>query len=254
MSLALIGIIFVQGYWIKTAVNDKEEQFSYSAKQVLIDVSKELQNQELLNFWFEFEKGDNSTIDLTETSLMDYFQLDKNRNSNSESLTGEGILQEDDKISSDFLISAQDSIQFSTLINKKVTDIFKRNNIRENQLTSEQRLERLMRMKEVEKDMLRSYISEYTSRIPIHKRLSEDNIKTLLTHELKNYNLKTNFEFGIFSNSLATKIHSSDFSLDFPATYSVPLFVDSAGSSNYQLLVNFTEKKKVVLSLSLILI
>jgi two-component system phosphate regulon sensor histidine kinase PhoR len=27
MSLSLIGIIFVQGYWIKTAVEDKEEQF-----------------------------------------------------------------------------------------------------------------------------------------------------------------------------------------------------------------------------------
>ncbi|MCJ7759238.1 MAG: HAMP domain-containing histidine kinase [Gillisia sp.] len=248
MSLSLIGIIFVQGYWIKTAVNDKEEQFSYDVKQVLISVSKELQNQELENFWFEFEDGNNSAIALTETSLMDYFQLDKNRFNNNESLMMEGILEEDYKISSDFLISAQDSIQFSKLINKKVTDIFKRNNIRENQLTAEQRIERLMRMKEVEKDMLRSYIAEYTSRIPIHKRLSEDNIKTLLTRELKNYNLKTDFEFGVFSNSLATKMHSSNFSLDFPATYSVPLFVDTAGTSNYQLLVSFTGKKKVVLS------
>ncbi|MFT6929652.1 MAG: two-component system phosphate regulon sensor histidine kinase PhoR, partial [Sediminicola sp.] len=28
MSLSLVGIIFVQGYWIKKSVDDKEEQFS----------------------------------------------------------------------------------------------------------------------------------------------------------------------------------------------------------------------------------
>src|SRR5680860_1719848 len=106
MSLSLIGIIFVQGYWIKTAVNDKEEQFSYNVKQVLISVSKELQNQELENFWFEFEGGDNSALALTEASLMDYFQLNKNKFNNNESLMMEGILEEDYKISSDFLISA----------------------------------------------------------------------------------------------------------------------------------------------------
>ena len=248
MSLSLIGIIFVQGYWIKTAVDDKEEQFSYNVKQVLISVSKELQDQELENFWFEFEDGDNFTMALTETSLLDYFQLDKNRFNHNESLRMEGILEDDYKITSDFLISAQDSVQFAKLINKKVTDSFKRNNIGQTQITSEQRIERLMRMKEVEKDMLRSYISEYTSRIPIHKRLSREEIKTLLTRELKNYNLKTNFEFGVFSNSLATKMHSKNFTLDYPATYSVPMFVDMEGASNYQLLVNFTGKKRVVLS------
>ena len=248
MSLSLIGIIFVQGYWIKTTVDDKEEQFSYNAKQVLINVSKELQNKELENFWFEFEDGENTYLDLNEASLTDYFQLDKNKYNQRDGLRLGGILGEDYKVSSDFLIAAQDSVQFTKLINKKVTDIFKRNNIKGKKLTPEQRIERLMRMKEVEKDMLRSYISEYTSRIPIHKRLSEENIKTQLTRELKNHNLKTDFEFGVFSNSLATKMHSKNFALDYPATYSVPLFVDMTGASNYQLLVNFTGKKKVVLS------
>ncbi|MGB8705332.1 MAG: HAMP domain-containing sensor histidine kinase, partial [Gillisia sp.] len=51
-----------------------------------------------------------------------------------------------------------------------------------------------------------------------------------------------------YSNSLATKVHSSNFSPNYPATYSVPLFVSSSGKSKYQLLVNFTGKKKLVLS------
>ena len=33
MSLSLIGIIFVQGYWINNTVENNEEQFSFNAKQ-----------------------------------------------------------------------------------------------------------------------------------------------------------------------------------------------------------------------------
>jgi two-component system phosphate regulon sensor histidine kinase PhoR len=40
MSLSLLGIVFVQGYWISNAYQTKEEQFAINAKQVLLSVSK----------------------------------------------------------------------------------------------------------------------------------------------------------------------------------------------------------------------
>ena len=55
MSLSLIGIIFVQGYWIKSTVQDREEQFSYNAKQVLIEVSEQIQSSEFERYIFEYE-------------------------------------------------------------------------------------------------------------------------------------------------------------------------------------------------------
>ncbi|MCF4100940.1 HAMP domain-containing histidine kinase [Gillisia sp. M10.2A] len=244
MSLSLIGIIFVQGYWIKSTVDDKEEQFSFNAKQVLINVSKELQNKELENFWFEFNAAGNADTTLNDISLAKYYKLDKNSLKNSKDL----IPEEDYKASSDFLITAQDSIQFAILINKKMNQLFGNEEASNRKLTSQERINKLMGMKDAEKEMLSAYISEYSSRIPIHKRLTEETIATLLTRELENYNLNTEFEFGVYSNSLATKVHSDNFSVDYPATYGVPLFVDLAGNSNYQLLVNFTGKKKVVLS------
>ena len=248
MSLSLIGIIFVQGYWIKRTVDDKEEQFSYNAKQILISVSKKLQNQEVENFWYEFAEDDSSSVALNEDMIKEYFQFeDANEDSEDGILPGE-MIEQDNKESSDFLVYAQDSAQVSNLINKRVADIFNRNDKDNNKISAEERLERMMKMRDVEKDMLRSYISEFTSRIPIHKRLSEERIRNLITYELKNYNLNTEFEFGVYNNSLATKVHSDDFDIVYPATYSVPLFVNNSGESNYKLLVNFTGKKKVVLS------
>ena len=239
MSLSLIGIIFVQGYWIKSTVDDKEEQFSYNAKQVLINVSKELQNNELEAFWFNFDFEDSTALKLNNSDLGKFFDTNNEDYSN--------ILEEDYKESSDFLVSTADSIQLAKLINRKVDDFLNKDQI-SGKISAEERLDRLMRMEKVEKDMLSAYISEFTSKIPIHKRLSRDLIEKTISRELKNFNIKSVFEYGVYSNALATKVHSDNFSMDSPSTYSVPLFLDSKGNSNYQLLVNFTGKKEVVLS------
>ena len=52
MRLSLIGLIFVQGYWIKNTVESKEEQFSFNAKQILRSVASEVENNELENYYF----------------------------------------------------------------------------------------------------------------------------------------------------------------------------------------------------------
>lgn len=240
MSLSLIGIIFVQGYWIKTTVEDKEEQFSYNAKQVLINVSQDLQNEELENFWFSFNRGDSAAVALNEAALLKYFRLEGSQFGNTQDIMSEGVVEDDYKVSSDFLVSARDSTQLAQVLNRS---------IREGEKTStEKQLEDLMSMTEIQRSRLRMLISEFTSRMPIHKRLSKERVTTLLRKELKNYNLDTDFEFAVYSNSLATKVQTENFSANYPATYSVPLYVDGSGNSNYHLLVNFTGKKKVVLS------
>jgi len=251
MSLSLIGIIFVQGYWIKSTIDDREEQFSYNVKQVLLKVSEEIQNREFENYYFQFKNPDSLNSKLSDQTLTEYFYSNKNEDRNETYFNTEIILEEDYKVSSGFLQFAQDSIQFTKMINKRVTDIVRNNQLDGDNLSARQRIEhieRLSRMEEVEKDILRSAISELVVRVPIHKRVSEETIKELITEELKDRNLETGFEFGIYNNSIATKVHSEDFSLEHPATYAVPLFMDNVGNSGYQLLVNFTNKKQEVLS------
>jgi len=251
MSLSLIGIIFVQGYWIKSTIDDREEQFSYNVKQVLLKVSEEIQNREFEKYYFQFKNPDSLNSKLSDQTLTEYFYSNKNEDRNETYFNTEIILEEDYKVSSGFLQFAQDSIQFTKMINKRVTDIVRNNQLDGDNLSARQRIEhieRLSRMEEVEKDILRSAISELVVRVPIHKRVSEETIKELITEELKERNLETGFEFGIYNNSIATKVNSGDFSLEHPATYAVPLFMDNVSNSGYQLLVNFTNKKQEVLS------
>ena len=251
MSLSLIGIIFVQGYWIKSTIDDREEQFSFNAKQALMNVSEEIQNREFENCYFQFKNPDSINSTLSDRTLTEYFYSNRDEGTNENYFNSEIILEEDYKVSSGFLQFAQDSIQFTKMINKKVTDIVSNNQLDGDNLSARQRIEhieRISRMEEVEKDILRSAISELVIRLPVQKRVTKEVIVELLDEELKNRDLKTKFEFGVYSNSIATRLHSENFSLSHPATYAVPLFMDRLGNSNYQLLVNFTNKKEAVLS------
>ena len=60
--------------------------------------------------------------------------------------------------------------------------------------------------------------------------------------------MSTNFEYAVYSNNLATKIRSRNFTLDPASTYGVPLFVNDDIKTNFQLYVNFSDKENFVLS------
>ena len=253
MSLSLIGIIFVQGYWIKSTVEDREEQFSYNAKQVLIEVSEQIQNNEFERYIYEYESQlRNSKQKIDQITLTEYLIATRDEFKN-EDVYNFGTIQEADyKISSDFLGAEKqnDSIQIKKLINRKVTQIVKDNEKDSGVATKSASdiIERVMRLEDYEKEILRDVISDAAGRQPLRKRVSENAIESLLKRELANRHLDTKFEYAVYSNSIETGIHSDNFDVSHPATYGVPLFVDREGNSNYQLLVNFKGKKGVVLS------
>jgi two-component system phosphate regulon sensor histidine kinase PhoR len=84
--------------------------------------------------------------------------------------------------------------------------------------------------------------------MPIEERVSKETVRKLLTNELDEFGVKTPFEFGIYSNGLATKIKSEKFKYDKYTTYSIPVFTDNEGANTYQLLVSFPQKKKFLFS------
>ena len=51
MSLSLLGIIFVQGYWINNSYQTKDEQFSFNVTQTLISVAKQGQLREIEDYY-----------------------------------------------------------------------------------------------------------------------------------------------------------------------------------------------------------
>jgi len=92
------------------------------------------------------------------------------------------------------------------------------------------------------------FFKDIASAKPLQERVSKERLKKMLSDELNQYGVKTPFEFGIYSNGLATKIQSDKFRYAKNDTYTIPIFTDNEGNNKYQLLVCFPQKEKFFFS------
>ena len=102
MSLSLVGIIAVQLYWIKSSVEDKEDQFSNTVTEVLSRVADKIEEREMKEYSERFLNLKDSIGDLKSTHLSNIFFIDRDLNSNEILFYSHGILEEDYDIASTF--------------------------------------------------------------------------------------------------------------------------------------------------------
>ena len=246
MTLSLLGIIFVQGYWISNSYKTKDEQFSINVQQILTATSRAIQRREIDYYYDKYDRlieNNDSPENVTIHELM--YRIDS-ENSEETIIYSDGILQEDYKLSSSFLDTEIDSIQFKKLTNRKsITKISPGiDGVNKRETTKRS----YARMKDFERSQFEEAFVNISAKTPIHKRVTPGAIEKLISDELKARGLSSKFEFAIYSNRLATKVRSRKFDLVPATTYSVPLFVNEDLGSNYELYVNFSGKEKVVLN------
>jgi len=245
MSLSLIGIIFVQGYWINNIVENNEEQFSSNAKQILISVSKNIQYREFEEMYEPVREILDSIDDLNETSLRESLHIAIDNPAKTFAYAN-GILEEDYKLFSSFINYNIDTVKLKSMLSH-ATNISTENED-DSEQKSKTKLTRLKELTDLQRKDYETVIGDIASLVPIHRRVGKKEIGYLLKQELEERDIEVTYEYAIYSNSLATKVRSDNFSLDYPTTYAASLFPNQEGSSKYQLYVNFTGKKKFVLS------
>jgi two-component system phosphate regulon sensor histidine kinase PhoR len=253
MIISILGIIALQGYWIFSAWNDKEEEFSLAVQQSLMMVAEEIQERELSDYIAAYEKLVDSLETPDNASFANVFLfLDEDKTNNLISYYAYGILEEDYKITpyldpklGDTLETLTDvkQVKNTTIINKN--DVFNREN---NIATSVEKIKTIERMN-VANQRIRSTFKDYTANTPIHKRLNIQELDYVLKREFDAKMIVTPYEFGIYDNGLATKIKSNNYSeAQEGYRYSIPIFQDEKGLRNYELIVSFPEKDQYVFS------
>ncbi len=246
MTLSLLGIIFVQGYWIKTSYQTKEDQFTINVRNVLIATSKEINKREVDYYFDIFSKYIDSVDKPDNVTASELIYKINNDDNNEAYIFSDGVLEEDYKLTSSFLDVEIESFQFKKLTSKKSTTKLNPGIDGANGVKST--IESFNRLKEYERNQFEDAFKNISAKTPIHKRVSGKMIEDLISNELKERGLDSKFEYAIYSNNLATKVHSKKFTMDPESTYSVPLFVNEDFNTNYKLFVNFSEKEKVVLN------
>ena len=82
---------------------------------------------------------------------------------------------------------------------------------------------------------------------PIHRRVKVDELTKIISEELKYHNINSEFQFGVFSNGLITRVKSKFFKLK-ENEFKIPLFIDERGETKYELLVNIEGIEELLLS------
>ena len=92
MSISLIGIIFVQSFWIKTTLDNRERQFSLNVNQALKTVSESIKDREMRDYLAVYQKLIDSIGEPQESQLTSVFQyITRNQNTNQTFVYSHGI-------------------------------------------------------------------------------------------------------------------------------------------------------------------
>ena len=252
MSLSLVGIIAVQLYWIKSSIEDKEEQFSNTISEILSKVTDKVENREMRDYSEKFLSLKDSLGELKSSQLSNIFFIDRDLNSNEILFYSHGILEEDYNIASTFFDNngSNDTATIRNFTSKRTQTVFKEEYELDGsgyKLTPIQKLQKVGGLTSVDKAVFDDVYREYAEKEPIHRRISTREIELLLDQEFKNRNIAINYEYGIYSRGLPTKVRSRRFKYNEAAAYQAPIFKDSEGISNFSLLLSFPKKKKFLL-------
>ena len=253
MIVSILGIIILQGYWIFSAWNDKEKEFSLAVQQSLIRVANQIQERELNDYISAYERLLDSLKTPDDATYANVFLfLDEDKTNNLISYYAYGILEEDYKITpyldpklGDTLETLTDvkQVRNTTIINKN--DVFNREN---NIAISIEKIKTIERMN-ISNQRIRSAFMDYTANTPIHKRLNIQELDFVIKREFNAKMILTPYEFQILDNGLSTKIKSNNFRENPEGfRYAIPIFQDEKGRRNYELIVSFPEKDKYVFS------
>ncbi len=250
MSLSLIGIIFVQAYYINNSIKNEEEQFNFNVKKALSFTARQIEEDEIERYYDKYQSLVDQEKQADTVAISNIFLYQQNENTNETIISRSGILEENYKLPSSFFDIGLDSINIKRILNKSETKIYSNRGTLDNELQSNPiySMSKIARLTEAEKIALAELLKVAGSRVPIHKRIDNAVIDSLLSSKLKEDNVELAYEFAIYSNDLATKVQSEGFELEKSATYSIPIFDSGTDRNNYRLLVNFPKRNKFIQS------
>ena len=248
MSLSLVGIIAIQAYYINDSVDNENERFNFNVVKALNYVSNTIEENESEMYFSKFFNLDSEKK--TDEDAVSQLLIYQKNNSTKEMFIYRGdVLEENYKLSSSLFDIGLDSIDIKNITAKSTTEIYNSAGITEKDIKSP--ITKIIRSGTIDEAQKLSFdrsFKEISKRTPIHKRVSEKEIKRLLSEKLEKDGIDIDFEFAIYSNDLATKVRSDNFEYNPESKLRVPIFYDENNQTPYRLIVNFPDDRKFILS------
>lgn len=245
MSISLIGIISVQIYWVKDALENKQQQFKNNVTIALGRSSEKIKEKELSIVKRQYQNffSDNKLRKDADIKTFLFQQIDT---TNQQKLTyGTTILEENFKIPTDFIgndsivikrFTGKEDIYFKQIYKSKNKDFGK-------PIEDEKKFSTFHVYSKLEEQQFENFVKQTKKFTPIHKRLRNQDLKNILEEELLKRNITQDFKYAVYENNYATPLKSGYFNNQVKDIFYYPLFEDDNGNSNYKLYIKFPNER-----------
>jgi signal transduction histidine kinase len=217
ISVALIGLIAVQAYWIKSALEVKEKQFSQLVSQSMMNTVRELEEQEVFeNVYQEVVPVPDSFLNKPDViSYSDSLAVQlpggrlQTKTKDDLIISPQGITE---YFSSSFWISANDSVFLHKKSKEYLQQESKSSSVSQKQISSlikQGYINRKVIVDRVVRDMFRPK--------DIREKITKEQLHSVLEKNLNQTDLVLDFEFAVLRNNNTIIYKSGDFT---PAKYS----------------------------------
>ncbi|WP_027137282.1 sensor histidine kinase [Gaetbulibacter saemankumensis] len=250
MSLSLIGIIFVQAYYINDSVQNEKARFRFNVNKALNYVSNTIEENEITTYYEKFQNLISKQKDVDSTAVSQLLIYQQNNRTKETLIFRSNVLEENYKLSSSLFDIGLDSIDIKNIIGASSFESYKNIELSEKDI-NESPITKIIRsgvVSDAQRMAFEKSFKEISKRTPIHQRVSEEEIRELLSEKLKKDSINIDFEFAIYSHDLATAVRSEGFEYDKKSMYSVPIFYDENNRSLFKLLVTFPDDRRFILS------
>lgn len=247
----MLGIIFVQAYWIKKSIEDKEEQFYQTVSQVLDNVASKIESREISDYGKRFVALKDSVGKPSEYQIRDIFYREVDEDSREVTIYNHGILKENYNIPPSFFdndLLGDSATTITSYTSKTVETVLKENFGMDGKSYSYTPIKKITKFGDIsrfEKLQFEEFFRDIANKLPVHKRVSKEEIKLLLEQEFKNRKIDIGFEYGIYSKGLPTSVKSRKFKFDPETVNRTAIFRDTEGKTDFSLLVSFPDKKGI---------
>ena len=248
MSVSLIGIIFIQYFFILKNYEENNKQFSINVNYVLEETTSDVERNEFRKYVRIFRDliANEALVDVDTLSIQNLIIIDENPEKRETIIYKNGVIEEnliipktksyyDDIID---VISDRENISIKRLSNQREEKVFSNRRIEDN-LSPEQFLLKVGKISKSKEVLFESAYNDISKRNPIEERIGDINkFEKIIERNLERMNINLDFEYAIFDLDSITKISSEKFDLS-NQSYSSLIFKDENDLSNYSLKVAF---------------
>jgi two-component system, OmpR family, phosphate regulon sensor histidine kinase PhoR len=243
MTIALLGSILVQGYWIKLSLESRSEEFSTAMIDVIEHATDIIEERERNDYYSKLAVLIDSVGAPKSTQIRNFFFVDRSLTNDEIIFYSHGILEQGYDVATSALpgfrqLNNSDTTRIINFTSRRSQKTFRPSSSLDGSAVTLEPIDvidKIGGLSSIEKAQYEDVFMEAAKLTPIHQRVSESEIRFVLDREMQKRGIKGDFEFGVERLAYPTSVKSAAYDFAVRPSFSVPLFKDSEGSSAYTL-------------------